>query len=344
MSSKVFIRQHGTAIAVEPGQTILEAALAAGVPYPHGCRSGNCGSCKSSLESGEVDLAAYSEYALTPEEREQGLILACRAMPWSDAAVAWLDADEVAIHPQRQLVCRVTAIEDMTHDIKGVRLEIVSGGPFTFSAGQYAAVRFSTLAARDYSMANRPDEGLLEFHIRHLAGGAASRYAARNLKLGEKVLVEGPFGSAWLREKHTGPILAVAGGSGLAPIKSIVETALARGARQPIRLFFGIRDEQDLYLEDHFRRLAARHPNFSFTPILSDPSGPTARRRGFVHEAVAADAPNLDGVKAYVAGPPVMVEAVSALLRERGMRRQDIHADAFYTEAEKQALSTGTGK
>ncbi|HTS92279.1 MAG TPA: 2Fe-2S iron-sulfur cluster-binding protein [Stellaceae bacterium] len=344
MSSKVFIRQHGTAIAVEPGQTILEAALAAGVPYPHGCRSGNCGSCKSSLESGEVDLAAYSEYALTPEEREQGLILACRAMPWSDAAVAWLDADEVAIHPQRQLVCRVTAIEDMTHDIKGVRLEIVSGGPFTFSAGQYAAVRFSTLAARDYSMANRPDEDLLEFHIRHLSGGAASRYAARNLKLGEKVLVEGPFGSAWLREKHTGPILAIAGGSGLAPIKSIVETALARGARQPIRLFFGVRDEQDLYLEDHFRRLAARHPNLSFTPILSDPSGPTARRRGFVHEAVAADAPDLDGVKAYVAGPPVMVEAVSALLRERGMRRQDIHADAFYTEAEKQALSTGTGK
>ena len=140
MTHKVSIRQHRAAIAVEPGQTILEAALAAGVPYPHGCRSGNCGSCKSSLEGGEVELAAYSDYALSPEERAQGLILACRAMPWSDAAVTWLEADEVAIHPQRQLVCRVAALEDMTHDIKGVRLEIVSGGPFTFSAGQYAAV------------------------------------------------------------------------------------------------------------------------------------------------------------------------------------------------------------
>ncbi|HYC13401.1 MAG TPA: 2Fe-2S iron-sulfur cluster-binding protein, partial [Stellaceae bacterium] len=246
MSFSVFIRQHGAAIAVEPGQTVLEAALAAGVPYPHGCRSGNCGSCKSSLEGGEVDLAAYSDYALTPEEREQGLILACRAMPWSDASVAWLDADEVAIHPQRQLVCRVASIEDMTHDIKGVRLEIVSGGPFTFSAGQYAALRFSSLAARDYSMANRPDENVLEFHIRHVSGGAASRYAARCLKHGEKVVVEGPFGSAWLRGNHTGPILAIAGGSGLAPIKSIVETALARGARQPIRLYLGVRDEPDL--------------------------------------------------------------------------------------------------
>ncbi|HVM82228.1 MAG TPA: 2Fe-2S iron-sulfur cluster-binding protein [Stellaceae bacterium] len=344
MTYRVSIRQHGAAIAVEPGQTILEAALAAGVPYPHGCRSGNCGSCKSSLEGGEVELAAYSDYALSPEERAQGLILACRAMPWSDASVAWLEADEVAIHPQRQLVCRVVALEDMTHDIKGVRLEVVSGGPFTFSAGQYAAVRFSSLAARDYSMASRPDESLLEFHIRHVSGGAASRYAARCLKLGEKVLVEGPFGSAWLREKHTGPILAIAGGSGLAPIKSIVGTALGRGARQPIRLYFGVRDERDLYLEDHFLRLAAKHPNLSFIPILSEPSAPTARRTGFVHEAIAADAQDLDGVKAYIAGPPPMVEAVSALLAQRRMRRQDIHADAFYTEAEKQALSTGTGK
>jgi CDP-4-dehydro-6-deoxyglucose reductase/ferredoxin-NAD(P)+ reductase (naphthalene dioxygenase ferredoxin-specific) len=344
MSYKVSIRQHGAAIAVEAGQTILEAALAAGVPYPHGCRSGNCGSCKSSLESGEVELAAYSDYALTPEERAQGLILACRAVPWSDAAVAWLEADEVAIHPQRNLVCRVAALDDLTHDIKRVRLEIVSGGPFAFSAGQYAAVRFSSLAPRDYSMANRSDEPELEFHIRHVANGAASRYAAKCLGLGEKVLVEGPFGSAFLREKHTGPILAIAGGSGLAPIKSIVETALARGARQPIRLYFGVRDERDLYLEDRFRALTTRHSNLSFIPVLSDPSALTGRRCGFVHEAVAADAQDLDGVKAYIAGPPPMVEAATALLAQRGMRRQDIHADAFYTEAEKQALSTGTGK
>ena len=344
MIYRVSVRQHGGTIPVEPGQTILEAALAAGVPYPHGCRSGNCGSCKSSLESGDVELAPYSEYALTPEERAQGLILACRATPWSDAAVAWLEPDEIAIHPQRQLVCRVVGLEDVTHDIRSVRLEIVSGGPFTFSAGQYAALRFASLGARDYSMANRPDESTLEFHIRCVSDGAASRYAQRYLKLGEKVLVEGPFGSAWLRERHTGPILAIAGGSGLAPIKSIVETVLARGARQPIRLYFGVRDERDLYLEDHFRQLATQHSNLAFIPVLSEPAGPTARRTGFVHEAVAADAQDLDGVKAYIAGPPPMVEAASALLYQRGMRRQDIHADAFYTEAEKQALSTGTGK
>ena len=331
MSFAVTIRQHDGPIKVAPGETLLEAALAQGVPYPHGCRSGNCGACKSTLETGEVDLAPYSDYALTSEERAQGLILACRATPWSDAIVAWLEADEVVAHPLRHLVCRVAGLEDLTHDIKRVRLEILSGGPFDFSAGQYAALRVSSLPARDFSMASRPDEPILEFHIRHMIGGAASRYIVRNLALGETVRLEGPFGSAWLREHHTGPILAIAGGSGLAPIKSIVETALARGARQPIHL----------YLEDHFATLAAAHPNLRFTPVLSEPRLPTARRTAFVHEAVAADLGDLDGAKAYIAGPPAMVEAATAMLLARGMPRQDIHADAFYTEADKLKLSTG---
>src|SRR5258706_10951534 len=172
--------QRGEPITAEPGETILEAALAQGVPYPHGCRSGNCGACKSVLEAGEVDLAPYSDYALTDEERAQGLILACRATPWSDAAVSWLEADEVVAHPLRQLVCRVIVLEDLTHDIKRVRLEIVSGGPFDFSAGQYAALRVSTLPARDFSMANRPDDPVLEFPLRPMTGGAASRCIARH--------------------------------------------------------------------------------------------------------------------------------------------------------------------
>jgi CDP-4-dehydro-6-deoxyglucose reductase/ferredoxin-NAD(P)+ reductase (naphthalene dioxygenase ferredoxin-specific) len=343
MTFAVTIRQHGHPFAVEPGETILEAALAQGVPYPHGCRSGNCGACKSVLEAGEVDLAPYSEYALTAQERGQGLILPCRATPWSDVTVSWLGADEVVGHPLRHLTGRVVGLDDLTHDIKRVRLEIVTGGPFDFSAGQYAALRVASLPPRDFSMANRPDEPVLEFHVRHMTGGAVSRYVVRNLALGETVRLEGPYGSAHLREHHTGPILAIAGGSGLAPIKSIVETTLSRGARQPIHLYFGVRDERDLYLEDHFETLAKAHPNLTFTPVLSHPQRPTARRTGFVHEAVAADLGNLDGAKAYIAGPPVMVEAATAMLLEAGLARHDVHADAFYTEADKPKLSTGTG-
>ena len=337
----VVLRQHGGPIPVEPGQTVLEAALAQGVPYPHGCRSGNCGACKSQLESGEVVLAPYSEYALTEEERAQGLILACRAMPMTDAEIAWLETDEVAVHPLRRLTCRVTGLDDLTHDIKQVRLEIRSGGPFEFSAGQYAALRFGDLPPRDYSMANRPSEAILEFHVRRVAGGSSSRYASQSLRIGDTVAVEGPYGSSWLREHHTGPILALAGGSGLAPIKSIVETALARGLRQPIHLYAGFRAERDLYLGDHFADLVRHHPHLRFVPVLSEPSAPTTRRAGLVHEALAADIGDFDGAKAYIAGPPPMVEAATALLSARGMRRQDVHADAFYTEAEKQALNAG---
>jgi naphthalene 1,2-dioxygenase ferredoxin reductase component len=342
MAFSVAIRGHDAPIRVGTGETILEAALAQGVPYPHGCRSGNCGACKSRLEAGDVEMTAHSEFALSAAEQADGLILACKAVPWSDASVAWLETDEVAIHPLRHLTCRVVGLDDATHDIKRVRLEIVSGGPFTFSAGQYAAVAFAGHAPRDYSMANRPDESILEFHIRRMASGAASQYAADRLMLGETVTVEGPFGSSFLRGKHAGPIVAIAGGSGLAPIKSIVETALGEGLRQPIALYFGIRDERDLYLEEHFAALSARHPNFRFIPVLSEPSAPTRRRTGFVHAAMAADVVDFDGCKAYLAGPPVMVEAATRLLESSGMRRQDIHADAFYTEAEKTSLGVAS--
>jgi len=335
MAFTVKIRDHDRPIAVETGQTILEAALTQGVAYPHGCQSGNCGACKSRLYDGEIEMAAYSEYALSAEEKAHGLILACRSVPWSDAEVGWLEADEIVAHPLRLLDCRVVEVESVTHDVKRVRLEILSGGPFIFSAGQYARVIFEGQPARDYSMANRLDQAALEFHIRHVEGGASSSYVATGLKAGERVRVEGPYGTAHLRESHSGPILAIAGGSGLAPIMSIVETALQRGAKQPIHLYFGVRDERDLYLEAYFRTLETRHANFRFTPILSQPSAPTARRTGFVHEAAAADFPEFDGFKAYLAGPPVMVEAASALLSARGMSCQDIHADAFYTEADK---------
>ncbi len=335
MVASIRIRQWPTPIGLEPGQTVLDAALAAGVPYPFGCQSGNCGACKSMLISGSVDLATYSEFALTDEEKAQGLVLACRSMADDDIELAWIEGEDIALHAQRRLDCRVAALDRLTHDITGVTLAIEAGGPFTFTAGQFARVTFPGQKTRDYSMASRPDEATLAFHIRHMSGGAVSAYVANELRLGTPVLVEGPNGIAHLKEAHTGPILAIAGGSGLAPIASIVETALAKGRRGPVHLYFGARDERDVYLEDHFRGLAAKHPNLVFHVVLSQPSGPTSRRTGFLHEAVAADFQALDGAKAYVAGPPVMVEAMTPVLVARKMRREDIHADAFYTDADK---------
>src|SRR5437660_10421093 len=202
MSFKVRIAQADRAIEVPTGGTILEAALDAGVGYPFGCQSGNCGACKSHLVKGEVTMEGYSEFALSDEERARGLILACRSVPWEDCEVAWLEEDDLIVHPRRVLACKVVGLDDATHDIKRVRLAIESGGPFDFSAGQFASVTFEGCAPRDYSMANVPGDPVLEFHVRRSQGGTTSSYVAEKLKPGDSVRVEGPFGASYLRETH----------------------------------------------------------------------------------------------------------------------------------------------
>ena len=330
---EVSLPQAGRSIQVRAGQTILSAALDQGIAYPHGCRSGRCGTCKSRLIEGEVSLLEHTRFALSEEERAAGLILACRAVPTGPAAVAWLgNEDEQPSHPVRTLQCHVSAIDDFTHDIRRLRLT-VEGQTLSFSAGQYARLSLPGTPPRDYSMANRPDQSELEFHVRRVPGGQTSSVIHSELKVGDPVTVDGPFGSSYLRHGHTGPILAVAGGSGLAPIQSIVGTALALGMRQPIHVYFGVRTERDLYLVEHFQALAAYHEQLSFTPALSEAASDTYRT-GMVSTAVAEDLGDLGGWKAYVAGPPAMVEATMAVATATGLRSQDLHADIFFTPEE----------
>jgi CDP-4-dehydro-6-deoxyglucose reductase/ferredoxin-NAD(P)+ reductase (naphthalene dioxygenase ferredoxin-specific) len=342
MNFKVHVAPAQRTVEVPTGGTILQAALDAGIGYPFGCQSGNCGACKSHLVKGEVTMEGYSEFALSDEEKARGLILACRAVPWEECEVAWLDEDDLIVHPRRVLSCRVMGLDDATHDIRRVRLSVEAGGPFDFSAGQFASVTFDGCQPRDYSMANVPGDPVLEFHVRRTLGGAVSAYVAGALKVGDEVRVEGPFGASYLREAHRGPIIAVAGGSGMAPLKSIVERAIARELPQHIYFYFGVRTERDLYLHDHFEALSGKHPRLHFMPVLSEGDG-LERRCGLVHEAVAQDFDEFDGCKAYLAGPPVMVEAATRLFQERGMRRIDIHADAFYTAAEMAQTGRKTG-
>lgn len=331
MTHSVHIRPAKGTVVVAEGQTILAAALEAGIAYPHGCRSGRCGACKSRLVEGEVEMLSHTPFSLTEQERGQGLILACRAVPTTPAEVLWLQADaDAAAHPAVDLKARIVDIADVTHDIKRIRL-VTEDGSFRFSAGQYARLTFSGAPPRDYSMASHPNEKEIEFHIRRVPEGRTSSHIASSAKIGDLVRLEGPFGSSYLREEHAGPIVCVAGGSGLAPIKSIVETALSGGMRQPITVYFGARSEDDLYLLDLFAKLEHGHDNIRFIPVLSSPSGPTDRRRGLVSEAMMQDLSDCDGWKAYVAGPPLMVEAVGAVLTGQGLRADDIHADVFFT-------------
>jgi len=331
---RVAVRQADREIEVGGEQTILAAALAAGIGYPFGCQSGNCAACKSRLLQGTVELLAYNEYALTEAERGQGLILACRAQPRSDCQVAWLELDETIQQPVRQLDATVTGVTRATHDIVIVRLAVDDGETLSYRAGQYAELRFAGQPARDFSMAAAPGAAELEFHIRAVAGGAVSRFVADAVRPGDRAGVRGPMGFAFLREGHRGPILAMAGGSGLAPMKAIVETALRDGLAQPIHLYFGARSQRDLYLVEHFQALTRQHANFRYDVVLSAADDPAPFRGGFPHDALAADYADLDGAKLYAAGPPAMVDAVAAAGRALGVRAEDIHADPFYAAHE----------
>ncbi len=346
MSHRVDVNRPGggrwAELSVPPGRTILGAALDRGVEYPHGCRSGNCGGCKSHLISGEVEMAPWSPFALGEEERARGLILACRAVPWSDCIVEPVDDEETAVYASRLLNCRVAGIRAATHDIRILSLDIESGGPFDFAAGQYAALSFDGLPPRDFSMASPPGADPLEFHIRLVRDGLVTRHVMDVLRVGDPVAVRGPAGTAHYRKTHRGPILLAAGGSGLAPMASIAAHALAGGAQQDMFLYFGARSERDVYMEDRFAALAARHANLRFTVVLSEPDGPTARRTGLLADALASDFRTFEGFKAYLAGPPAMVETCVERLAALGLARKDCHADAFYTEAEK-ACAAGAG-
>lgn len=333
---RVDVRQIEGPLQVEDGQTILDAAFAAGHDFPCGCQSGNCGACKAVLLEGKVELDPYSECALTDEERAAGRILACRAMPTEDCRIAWLAADELPAHPQRRLTTRVEALEPLTHDIRLLCLRIEQGGPFFFSAGQYARLGFEGLPDRDFSMASQPGAELLEFHLRVVPGGSVAALIGKSLlAVGDRVAVSGPHGISFLREAHRGPILALAGGSGLAPILCIVERALSLGLTQPMHLYLGVRDEPDVYLEDRLETLAARHPNLKIAIVLSQPTGPTRRRTGPLAQVLAEDFTALDGARAYLAGPPAMVETCMAALRRLGLDAEHCHADAFFTALDR---------
>lgn len=231
--------------------------------------------------------------------------------------------------PAGHYTFRVARLEAVTHDLWILHLEPAGSEPLRFSAGQYARVSVGGLEPRAYSIASRPDESWLEFHIRRAGDDGASDYIARDLGLGDTVVVEGPFGDAWLRPEHTGPVLAVAGSSGLAPIKSIVETALVQGARQDIHLYLGVRQERDLYLLEHFEALTRHHGNLRFAAVLSESQSDSPYRQGLVGDAVVEDLSDLSGFKAYLAGPPAMVRAVVALLTARGLDPSDIHTDPY---------------
>lgn len=320
------IRPLHRTLDAAPGANLLDVLLAHGVPVSHSCRSGRCGTCRCTVVEGEL-LDSGRETQRPLEGGDARSVLACQAVLTGPCTIEIPEPDEVVVHPARILKASVTAIEAMTHDIRLLRLK--PNKPLEFSPGQYAQLQFAPDLARPYSMAGLASDGELEFHLRLVPGGRVTGHVASALKVGDTVRVSGPLGAAYLRRRHEGPMLCVAGGTGLAPILSIVRGAMASGMRNPIHLYFGVRSPRDLYGVEWLAQLQREHPDLHVHLVLASGAGP-GQRAGLVTDAIAQDFATLAGWRAYLCGSPPMVEAATRLVTAKGVAPAQVHADAFY--------------
>lgn len=313
-------------LQVPTGANLLETLRANDVPISYSCMAGRCGTCRCKVVSGSVVDAGREAKITNPTE--DGYILACTSVLTESCEIEIPEPDEVVTHPARIIKATVASIEDATHDIKILRLSPAK--PLSFSPGQYATLQFTPDHIRPYSMAGLSSDGELEFHVRLVPGGRVSGYVFDHLKVGDAVRVSGPLGTAYLRTRHQGPMLCVAGGTGLAPILSIIRGGITAGMDNPIHLYFGVRSPQDIYGLERLQSLLDELPSLKLDIIVTTDDGGSRHRAGLVTDAIAQDIADFKGWRAYVCGAPPMVEATAALLKQRGIDDQQVYADAFY--------------
>ena len=345
MSYELSIEPLGRTIEVEDGQTILDAALRAGIYLPHACGQGYCATCKVCITDGEVDHDNSSSFALMDFEREEGKALACCAKLESDMTIeVEMETDEDARDlPVRDFPGVVSRIENLTPTIKGIWIKLDNDAVLDFQAGQYINMNLpNDLGHRAFSLANVPSTGNeIELNIRIVPGGAGTTWIHNELKVGDKITVSGPYGRFFVHKSANVPSLFMAGGSGLSSPRSMLLDLLEEGSDLPITLVYGARNQGELYYHQEFVDLAAKHPNFTYVPALNDEPADSAWTgfRGFAHEAAKAHFDNdFRGNKAYLCGPPVMIDACITTLMQGRLFERDIYTEKFFSAADAQQV------
>ena len=332
MTYQVTIQNSGHRFGVEPFESILEAALRQGIILPYGCRNGACGSCMGTVTRGAVEYPSGAPDALSDADAAQHKALFCQAHPASDLTIQVREVDAAKDIEVRTLPCRVNKLEHLAHDVIRIYLKLPDTERLQFLAGQYIDVLLKDHAPRAFSIANAPhDDRFIELHIRNVSGGYFSAQVFNQMREKAMLRVTGPLGTFFLREDSDRPAILIGGGTGFAPIKGILEHAFHSGVQKPLHLFWGVRAKRDLYLEELPARWLQDHPNFSYTPVLSEPmpednwSGAT----GYVSDTVIREYPDLAGHDVYMGGPPVMVEAGHKLFMQHGLDESRFFSDAF---------------
>ncbi|WP_454738038.1 2Fe-2S iron-sulfur cluster-binding protein [Cupriavidus necator] len=328
---EVLVLPQGQRLDVPHGENLLTALQQNGVPISYSCMAGRCGTCRCRVVDGDIHEAGGYAFHNADHQPERH-VLACQSVVTGDCTIEIPEQDEVVVHPARIVKATVTALEDLSHDVRMIRL--APAKPLSFSPGQYAMLQFTPDHIRPYSMARLASDGELEFHVRMVPDGRVTSYIRDTLKAGDTVRVSGPLGTSYLRTRNEDPILCIAGGTGLAPVLSIVRGAIEAGLPNPIHLYFGIRSPRDAYGLHWLDELAQRHPRLRVEVVSTLPGHASDMRSdprtGLVTEAVAQDFSALAGWRAYLCGAPPMVDAATLLLRDKGVRPEHIYADAFY--------------
>ena len=334
MTFRIHLQKSDRDFTAREEETVLDAALRTGVVLPYGCRNGACGTCMGKLLSGTIHYRDILLTGITPEERSAGYALFCQALPSSDLVIETRRVHNEGFPPIRRLPCRVERLEKCNDSILRLFLKLPATEQMHFLPGQHIDVIMPDGAHRSYSLANAPHvTEHLELHVRHYPGGHFSEYAFTSLKEKTLLRIEGPLGTFSLREDSDRPMIMVAGGTGFAPIKSIIEHILYRRLGRTVYLYWGARTARDLYLHDLASLWVADNKNIQYLPVLSEqnPEEPWSGKKGLVHEAVLEDFPDLTGYEIYTCGPPPMVHAVKETFIRHGLASEYIYSDSFET-------------
>jgi len=345
MSHDLTIEPLGKTIELEEGKTILDAALRAGIFLPHACGQGYCGTCKVKVVDGMVDHGNASNFALMDYEREEGLCLACCAMLESAVTIEVdmeIDPDARNI-PVRDFSGTVSRIEDLTPTIKGIWIKLEADEQLDFQAGQYLNLNFpGEIGHRAFSFANSPTRAQeAELNVRIISGGRATTWIHQSLKVGDHITFTGPYGQFFVRKSASVPSLFMAGGSGLSSPRSMILDLLESGSEQPITLVYGARNQRELYYHAEFVALATQHAHFTYVPALSDEPADSdwTGFRGFVHDAAKAHFNgDFRGHKAYLCGPPLMINACISTLMQGRLFERDIYTEKFFSAGDAQQI------
>jgi NAD(P)H-flavin reductase/ferredoxin len=317
---------------VRRAETLLDAGLRAGIILPYECRSGGCGLCKATMIGGDVEMSGYQPSALSEDERRAGRVLLCCARALSDVEFETEEHAAARGATIELYETRVERLEPLAHDVMLVALRLAEDRTIAYEAGQYVEIVLDDGARRPYSFTGPSGStGLIELQVRRVPGGRFTGMAFDSLRVGDSLRVEGPFGSFVLHEPSDKPLIFVAGATGFAPVKSLLEQSFVLGIERPLYLYWGVRHRRDFYLIDLPQRWSREHANFHFVPVLSEPE-PEDRwegRTGLVHEAILADFPDLSGFSVYACGSVNMVNAARPAMLAQGLAGDACFSDAF---------------